>query len=386
MRRLARPLCLIALAYLAVGLLALAVYRTTVAAQADTVVVLATLHDTPLLSWAVELLTEEPRAEETRLAGIPSTIVRPGGSGPWPALVFVNGVTPRGRYHPQVQALARGLARAGYLVAVPDLPGLAAGEVTVETLEATVRAAAMTASRPDARENGVALVGVSVGAALAVAAAADPAIAERVSVVAGIAPYADLADVLRLATVGGYEKAGRFIPYDSANYLSLVAARSLVAALPSPGERSLLLGSLPETHEVDEDPPDPLAPLRDGPPAGLGPDARAVVALLVNRDPGRFDALYEALPPTIRAANVRLSPLTAAGRLRPPVELVSAPRDKYFPVSESRELERAAPRVRVTVTRTLEHAVPEPSARDVADLFRFDAFVVRTLERAASPD
>ena len=385
MRRIARPLRLIALAYLAVALLALVVYRTTIAAQADAVVVLATVHDTPLVTWAVEGLTDEPRVDDTVVAGLPTTVARPGGSGPWPAIVFVNGVTPRGRHHPQVQALARGLARAGYLVAVPELPGLATGEITVSTLEATVRVAAAAAADPDAREGRVALVGVSVGAALAVAAAADPVVADRVSVVAGIAPYADLVDVLRLATVGAHEDGGALVRYDTANYLSLVAARSLVAALPSSRERRSLLALLPETHEVDEDPPDPLARLREHPRERLSPAARAVVALLVNRDPRRFDALHAALPPAVRAANARLSPLTTAEGLRAPVELASAPRDKYFPVAESRELARAADGVRVTVTTTLEHAVPEPSPRDVADVFRFDAFVVRTLERAASP-
>ena len=37
----------------------------------------------------------------------------------------------------------------------------------------------------------------------------------------------------------------------------------------------------------------------------------------------------------------------------------------------------------MTVTTTLAHAVPEPSPRGVADLFRFDAFVVRVLDRAS---
>jgi hypothetical protein len=38
--------------------------------------------------------------------------------------------------------------------------------------------------------------------------------------------------------------------------------------------------------------------------------------------------------------------------------------------------------VRVTVTSTLDHAVPQPSIGDLADLFRFDGFVVRFLRLA----
>jgi hypothetical protein len=38
--------------------------------------------------------------------------------------------------------------------------------------------------------------------------------------------------------------------------------------------------------------------------------------------------------------------------------------------------------VHVTVTATLDHAVPRPSIRDLRDLFRFDGFVVRFLHLA----
>jgi pimeloyl-ACP methyl ester carboxylesterase len=296
-------------------------------------------------------------------------------------LVFVNGVTPRGRHHPDVQALARGLARAGYLVVVPDPPGLAQGEITGRTLEATAAVVEEATRLPGAGAR-VALLGVSAGGSLALVAAAEPALASRVSVVAAIAPYADLADVFRLATIGSYADGSRVVRYDSASYLTLVAARSLVAALARSRERDELLAALPATREVDEEPPDPLAGLRVLDRRPLSPDARAVLALLLNREPGRFDELYAALPPRMRAANARLSPVTVAARLRAPVELASAPKDKYFPLAHSHELALLAPDARVTVTTTLEHAVPDASLDAVLDLLRFDAFAVRVLERA----
>jgi pimeloyl-ACP methyl ester carboxylesterase len=380
-RRLVRPLRLIALAYLAVGLLAAVLFRSTIAAQAEAVVVLSAVLDTPVVTWVVEHMTDEPRVEDAPVAGVPATVVRPGGSGPWPVLVFVNGVTPRGRHHPDVQALARGLARAGYLVVVPDPPGLAQGEITVRTLDATA-AVVQEATRLRGARARVALLGVSAGGSLALVAAAEPAFASRVSVVAAIAPYADLPDMFRLATIGSYADGGHLVPYDSASYLTLVAARSLVAALPPGRERDELLAALPATREVDEEPPDPLAGLRALERHTLSPDARAVLALLLNREPGRFDELYAALPPRMRAANERLSPSTVAARAPAPIELASAPEDKYFPLAHSHELAGLAPEARVTVTATLEHAVPDASLDGALDLLRFDAFAVRVLERA----
>ena len=64
------------------------------------------------------------------------------------------------------------------------------------------------------------------------------------------------------------------------------------------------------------------------------PTILAFPPLLANRDPGRFDALYDALEPATRALVEELSPLLASATSRP-VELASDPDDTFFPVDES---------------------------------------------------
>src|SRR5919201_241696 len=378
MRRAALVLRIVAatlVAALGVGaIIAVAFGNSWPAAQLDAVAVLSTTERTPVLAWAVRVVTHKPRVEETTIGGQPSVLVRPGGHGPWPAVVFVNGATRLGRHHPKVERLARGLARTGFLVVVPDLPGLRLGEITPTTLGATVRVAEATADRPDARGRRVGLYGVSVGASLALLAAERPALASRVTVVGGEAPWTDRKRIIRLATTGVYESE----PYATDPDAALAIARSLAAALSAGPGRSTLVRQL---EAVPDDDPEPLASLqpdafRDGP--------RAVVELLRNRDPARFAGLYAHLPARVRKSVAALSPLQRAGALRAPVELASAPHDKYFPAAESHALARAAPHVQVAVTATLDHAVPRPSLRDLRDLFRFDGFVVRFLHAARS--
>jgi hypothetical protein len=90
-------------------------------AQFHALIALAITQRTPVIAPLARLLTDRPRIDEVAIAGQPTTLVRPrAGDGPWPAIVFVNGATRRGRYHPKVQRLARGLARAGF-------PGRGAG-------------------------------------------------------------------------------------------------------------------------------------------------------------------------------------------------------------------------------------------------------------------
>jgi hypothetical protein len=188
-----------------------------------------------------------------------------------------------------------------------------------------------------------------------------------------------LSNLLRLATTGYFREGSLLLPYETEGFLAVAAARSFAAAaaLGAAGTRLRALAD-----SLDEEAPDPLAPLRGLPPPP-DPGAAAALALLQNRDPRRFDELYAALPEEARAQIERLSPITHAGSLLAPVELASAPDDPYVPPAEPRALARAVPDGRLALTSALAHAVPEPSLGDVDDLLRFNGWVVRSLEAAS---
>ena len=112
------------------------------------------------------------------------------------------------------------------------------------------------------------------------------------------------------------------------------------------------------------------------------PDAAAVLALLANRDPARFDGLYAGLPGGVKKDLQAFSPLDGEGRIEAPVEVATGPRDKYFPASEARNLDTIAPDLRVTVTPAIDHADLELSLEDAGAFAGFDAFVVRSLREA----
>ncbi len=356
------------------------VFWRWVDAQARAAVVIFSVLDAPVLSPVTKAMTDEPRVVETVVAGNPASVFEPGGSsGDHPALLFVNGVVREGREMPEVRRLAEGLARAGYLVVVPDLPGLTEDEITPRSASETAEAARAVADRPDARGGKVGLIGASTGAAMALLAAQDPALEGRLTVVAGTSPYSNIRTVVNLATTGHYHDGASLAPYDTDPLLSYVAARSLIAALP-PGEDREALRA--EMASVDRENLDPLATFRDVDARGLGPQARSVVRLLVNRDPERFASLYDDLPEEVRGDLARLSPLAGGGKITAPVEIASGPEDKYFPVSESRAVSRIAPDHRLTVTESLGHADLGFSPGELADFARLDGFVVRSLRAA----
>ena len=370
---------LLVLVLLTVAVALTAIYWSWIDAQARAVVVLSSILQTPVLTPVVEGVTGEPLVEDSSVAGNPAIVIKPEGEGPWPALFFVNGTVQEGRELPEVRRLAEGFARAGYLAVVPDLPGLRSDEITPKTVSETVEVARAVSERSDAREGQVGLVGVSTGATLALLAAEDPSLEGRVSIVAGVAPYADIRTILNIATTGHYRDGEDLAPYEADSFLSYVVARSLVAAL-LPGEDQQKLRS--ELEEVGRFDPDPLAGYRDRPLDDLGLEAQSVVELLANRDPERFDELYETLPEGVRGDLDKLSPLAGGERLDAPVELVSGPQDKYFPISESHAVARIAPNHRVTVTEALDHAELSFSIRDIPAFLRMNGFAVRSLHEA----
>lgn len=349
-------------------------------AQARAVVVISSVLQIPVLDPGVKLLSSRPRVESHPVAGNPAYVVRPAGRGPWPAIFFVNGATPAGRKLPEVRRLAGGLARAGYLVVVPDLPGLRDGEITDKTRAETIQVARDVADRRDARGGKVGLVGVSTGATLALLAAESRDLEGHVSTVAGIAPYSNVRDVLDIATTDHYRDHGKLVYYEADPFLSYVVARSLIFALPPGKGREELLSKF---GKVNRSNPHPLAIFRGRRFRKLGPQARAVVRLLANQNPKRFDALYADLPKRIRKELGLLSPLAVNGRIKAPVELASEPHDRFFPLSESYAVAKIAPDLRVTVTGSLHHAQPVLSVRDLPSIWRFDGFVVRSLRDAS---
>jgi pimeloyl-ACP methyl ester carboxylesterase len=359
-------------------------YWSWVDAQVRAAVVISSVLEAPILTPGVEVVSGEPGIEDVTVAGNPALVARPAGEGAWPAIFLVNGTVRKGRKLPEVRNLAEGFARAGYLVVVPDLPGLTEDRLTPQTADAATQVTREISGRPDVEDGKVALVGVSTGATLALLAAEDPTLRGKVSLVAGVAPYSNIKTVLNLATTGHYRRPdGEPVRYEATPFLSYVVGRSLVAALP-PGEDKLTLAA--ELERAGRESLDPLSGLRARRTGDLGPGAKSVVELLANRDPKRFAALYADLPDDVRRDLEELSPLAGTVRIRVPVELATGPHDKYFPASQSYALERVAPQRRVTVTGVLDHAKLEVSLGDIPAFATFDAFVVRSLRTARTAE
>jgi pimeloyl-ACP methyl ester carboxylesterase len=353
--------------------------RSPIRVQAQALAILGTTLSLPGAS-ALARIGKQPTSCETTVAGIPTTVVRPSSRPPWPALVFMNGATPDGRSHPTVHRLSLALARAGVCVFIPDLAGVAGGELSPGTLAQSIAVSEAASGSPETADGRVALVGVSVGGTLALLAATDAQLQHRVSVVACVAPFGDLAEVMRLATTGTYRVGDRVERHAPPPYLLVGLARSLAATLAVTTATTDLCSELRALdHSSSSHVELPARAFRRA-----GAEAERLYDLLRNTDPARFDSLYDALPAHVRTAVVSLSPIHAARSLHAPVEIATAPQDTYFPLAEVQALAAASPRVRLTVTSLLAHATPGIGVRNVTEVYRLYAFFMRAFKAATN--
>jgi dienelactone hydrolase len=248
---------------------------------------------------------------------IEADLYRPRRREPEGALVLVAGADRVGKDHPQFIAFASALANAGFAVLVPDLVNLRSLRIRRGD-EVLVADAVQWLAEQEGRK--VALVGVSYALGPAMLAAIEPRVSERVSFVLGIGGFYDLGRV-----VAGFRN-----PYGKWLF---AAANS--DAIDDPVDRTTIAAiSARKTADLDAD----VADLFNE----LGPQGRAVYALLDAVDPSRADDLVAALPPKLRD---EINGLTLKGRdlsgLKAPLLLVHGADDPLIAPQESKALAAA---------------------------------------------
>lgn len=273
------------------------------------------------------LVTPEPRVQETgdTFAGVTMRVTywRPGWGDRHPAIVIVPGATPRGNDEEAMRQFGHTLARAGYMVMLPEFPFMKEGRFDPQGTRQIDAAFARARDLPDTQGRTVGAFGVSVGAGMMlVAAGREPAISQAAF----------------LAILGSY--------YDIDTYLASVISR----VQRSGGE---LVPWEPSQEAKDRLPPAAVDIL---PEAHREEGRRAL-------EPGSYDEVLRrmrALPPAARTVYDSVSPETVWALIRPPIYWIHDPLDTYEPLAEA-EAAKAAPRsgrMILVVPRLLQHTIP----------------------------
>jgi pimeloyl-ACP methyl ester carboxylesterase len=223
-------------------------------------------------------LTSAPTREPFPIPGAAVDRYVPAALGGGTPLVLVHGFAPEGKEDVRVREAAALLARCGFDVAVPTIPGLTHGRLRRDDV-APVVATLVALPRPSI------VLGVSVGAGPALLAAADPRVRDRVGVAVSLGGYASAREVLRFWLTGVYEYGGISgrITHDPELVRAFVRAN---ADLLEPSARAELTAADPEraARFLTALPPDLQRYLDDLSPVRAAPEVRARLVLVHGRD------------------------------------------------------------------------------------------------------
>jgi pimeloyl-ACP methyl ester carboxylesterase len=299
-----------------------------------------------------------PRREPVLLAsGAAADLWRPRGAPPHLGVVLVHGLTPDGKDDPRLAGAAALLARGGLAVLVPDLPAMREQRLSPDDAAVVAAAIRRLATDPRVRGEGLVVIAVSVGTAPAAVALADSELDTRVRLVATLGGHAEARELVRYFTTGAWgfgTVAGRVDLDPSLARAFLTLNLDIVR---DPVDRAAVAAGLSGR---------PLSP-------EVGPEARAVLAVLANRDPARVDALLAALPPGTQALLDALSPARQVRRLSSRVLIVHGREDPAIPFTESLRLAAAADptRSRLVLVDLVGHVEGRlPAWRQARDLLR----------------
>ena len=271
-----------------------------------------------------------------------------------PAIVLVNGVVPEGRGYQPLVDFASGLARTGFVVLVPDALDYGNYRVFPEDIGALVRGFQVLQSRPSVDPTRVGFIGFSMGGSLAMVAAADPEIADDVALIATIGAYYSLDAMLRAVTTSTVKVDGGFLPYQPDSYVWLVTRNTLLSAIPDERDQEALF----HLFAMETPDPDPeTLPAYD--PDELGPPARRVFDLFINRDPQAVHTLMDRVRTEMPGVLESISPDAHIDRLRAPAALLHDRGDLYVPAQESLRIYDqlgGEPRVQLAVLDVIQHA------------------------------
>ena len=302
------------------------------------------------------------------------------------AMVLVPGAARQGKDDPRLVAFAYTVARARFAVLVPEIANLRTQRLSAadaQPVAAAIRYLAGCFEPTQAPAIGLAAISYAAGPALLAALA--PTTADRIGFVFVVGGYYDVEAVLTFFTTGYFRDGpdGVWRHREPNAYGKWLFVRANAARLAGSEDRAAL----------DEISARKLADLEAGIAdlrARLGPEGRAVMAVLDNRDPERVPALIAALPAPIRA-DLRALDLERRDFSGLPFDLilVHGRDDPIIPSTESAALATAAPagKVSLYLVDHLTHVELNPAGLlDGFELWRAIYRVLAERDSLPAPD
>lgn len=253
----------------------------------------------------------------------------PAGNHKHPAVVFFMGVVPPDRDEARVVALGEGLARTGMIVLIPWLRTQNENRIITSDISDLVDAFTYLESHPRTKKDQIGMGGICTGAAMAVVAAENRLINQRVSFINSFAGYYDAFDLIGsvVSSTAFYADSTRIWKPDT--FTKRISTAHLIDGT-YPKDRLILDKVTTKGHWESKD------------YGSLSDSGKAVLNLISGPNlPEAMSSLRSLNPNTIEFLS-QISPSSNISNLRADVFLMHDKHDKMIPSEESRRFAQAA--------------------------------------------
>ena len=258
---------------------------------------------------------------------IVANLFRPHDRGRHSGIILAHGAVEDGKDDFSVRLAGKSLARAGYVVLMPQLENLSRFRLHQDDVEALVTSFQYL-SRQRFINDKIGMIGFCLSASLVLLAAEEASISRDVAVIGSWGGYYNIKDWVQAVITEYCTYQGETEPWKPRVALAEEVPKWLIGLLPSSSDR---------TH-IEE-------MLRDNSlgsaKSHLSPPGQAMYELLTNRDPERVGDLWARLDPKTQETLAGLSPHVRIDQLQAKIAIVHTFVDDAVPSVESRKLAQA---------------------------------------------
>jgi len=253
-----------------------------------------------------------------------------------PAVVVTHGFTHEGRRDPRLQALCRRLASAGFVVIAPEFDEMRHYRIGLGDLESLESTVAAVSEDPAVDASHIGVLAFSFGAAPTLLGLARRPLKDTVAFALIFGGYFDLKRAFKYVLTGAYEGCGFTgrveVPQHGDDRWKFLGGN--LGMIPASAR------TVSFADAVQQRIANPLATIDD---AEWSADEHAAWALIENRDPNRFEDLYQAVGPHLHEWVARLSAVETAHGITAKLILVHSFTDQKTPFIESIAMSRGVP-------------------------------------------
>lgn len=257
---------------------------------------------------------------------------------PLAAIVLIPGAAVRGKDDYRLVMFAYTLARARFMVLVPDIPNLRDLKVSPSDTRYVIAAVSHIVRITNQDQHlplGIGAFSYAVGPAIL--ASMTPQINHHVDFILAVGGYHDLNQVVTFFTTGYFQVNDRWQYLKPNEYGKWVFVRSNLDRLPDPVDRAIF------QKMVDQKLIDSTAAIDDL-AVNLRVGGKALYKLLTNRDPHRVPGLISKLPFGIRNTIDQLNLANKdLGRIKAHLLLIHGRSDPIIPYAQSISLAATLP-------------------------------------------